>query len=120
VILDIPLLFESKFSLRLLSYKIVVYCDETQQLDRLLKRNRELSIEDARNRINSQMKIDEKLKRADFIIDNSKSIENTENQVVALNEKLNKSKEYLKIRFILLSFAFLLTSGLIYALNKIF
>lgn len=114
------MLFESKFSLKLFSYKIVVYCNETQQIDRLLKRNQGLSIEDAKNRINSQIKVDEKLKKADFVIDNSKSVEITEIQVLALNEKLNKSRKYLKIRFILLSFAFLLSSGLIYALNKIF
>ena len=59
---------------------IVVYADEKCQLERLLKRdgiNRDI----AEKMIASQMHYEEKVKFADFIIDNSGSLESLENEV---------------------------------------
>ena len=59
---------------------IVVYVPEKIQIERLIKRDG-ISYEEAVHRIKSQMPIEEKIKYADFIIDNSKSLDYTEQQV---------------------------------------
>jgi len=86
IIFDIPLLFESKLE-HLVEKIIVVYCPEEKQLERLMKRNGFSEIE-AMNRIKSQISIEEKKKKGDFVIDNSGSIEETEKQVDAIYSRL--------------------------------
>ena len=56
---------------------ITVYVPEAVQLDRLMKRDG-LSEQSARVRIQSQMSIEEKRRRADIIIDNSGSLKATQ------------------------------------------
>lgn len=77
---NIPLLYEKKLEL---NYDIVglVYCTEEQQAERLRERHPELSQEQAFNRINAQISIEKKIKLTDFLIDNSKDIGNTFEQV---------------------------------------
>lgn len=79
VIWDVPLLIEQKLT-NYVEKIIVVYVPEKVQLERLMKRN-QLSEEEARRRIDAQLSIEEKKKWADYLIDNSGSIENTERQV---------------------------------------
>lgn len=86
VVLDIPLLFESKLTY-LVDQVIVVHVNELVQLERLQKRNN-LSKEDALARIKSQLSLTEKAKMADFIIDNNGSIDETKEQVIKLVSKL--------------------------------
>ena len=72
MVLDAPLLFESKL-LEYFCYPIiVVYCGNKhqEQLRRLMERN-QLSEEDAMRKISSQMPITVKVRRADIAIDNS-------------------------------------------------
>jgi dephospho-CoA kinase len=91
---------------KLVSYKIVVYCDdENEQMRRLLKRNPNLTDRDARQRLNAQMSTSERLKRADYIIDNSKDIENTRKQIDNLHRILVKTRKHWKIRFVVLLMA---------------
>jgi len=86
--------------LNFLSYKVVVYCgDEDAQLERLRKRNPQMTLEDAKNRINSQMKNSERIKLADFCIDNSQDLEHTKSQCENLNKIFSNSKRYIYIRF---------------------
>jgi dephospho-CoA kinase len=68
---------------------IVCWCRPEQQVERLLER--ELSREQALARIAAQMPIDQKRKLANDVIDCSKSITDTEQQVAALLEKLKQS-----------------------------
>jgi dephospho-CoA kinase len=75
VVLDVPLLYEVGMD-KDLDKVIVVYVPEEVQLDRLMKRD-ELSEQSARVRIQSQMPIEEKRRRADIVIDNSGSLETT-------------------------------------------
>lgn len=82
VFLDIPLLYESKLT-HMTDKVIVVYVDEKTQLERLMKRN-ELSEEEAKARINSQMSIEEKRKLADAVIDNRGSLEETKQQLISI------------------------------------
>lgn len=97
VILDLPLLYESGAALFLMKEVIVVYCDQTTQLKRLMERNN-FTQSDAEQRVNAQMSLDEKCKRASYVIDNSSNRETTEEQVKRLYEKFNRSYSYLPLR----------------------
>ncbi|KFZ41704.1 dephospho-CoA kinase [Anoxybacillus flavithermus] len=81
VVLDIPLLFESKLE-HLVDRILVVYVDEQTQLHRLCERNG-FSVEEARARMKAQMPLEEKRKKADAVIDNNGTIEETERQLHA-------------------------------------
>lgn len=69
IVLDIPLLFESKLT-HLVDKTIVVYTDVVIQIERLMKRNN-FSSEEAMERIQSQMSINDKTELADVVIDNN-------------------------------------------------
>ena len=94
-------------AVKFLTHIIVVDCkSESEQISRFLKRNSDLKREDALLRIKSQMANDERLKRADFVIDNSGNFESTKRQVLELYKKYNASKLFLRLRIgILISIA---------------
>lgn len=73
VVLVIPLLFEARMT-DLVNEVWVVYCPADKQVERLMQRDR-LNLKQIYARINSQMPIDEKIKRADVILDNSSTPE---------------------------------------------
>jgi len=79
VIIEAALIVEKGGLTDLIESLIVVTSDEESQIERLTKRNG-LSREEALSRINSQMPISEKALHADYIIDNSGTIDKTENQ----------------------------------------
>ncbi|MEC1770612.1 dephospho-CoA kinase [Schinkia azotoformans] len=82
IVLDIPLLFESKQT-HLVEKVILVYVDRDVQVKRLMQRNG-LSVEEAEARINSQMPLTEKIPLADAVINNNGSIEETKEQLLAI------------------------------------
>jgi dephospho-CoA kinase len=82
VVLDIPLLFESKLT-GLIEKIILVYVDEQTQLERLMKRNG-FSEEEASARIKSQMPLKDKVSLADAVINNSGSIEQSRQQLLGI------------------------------------
>ncbi|GGM26738.1 dephospho-CoA kinase [Paraliobacillus quinghaiensis] len=86
IILDIPLLFESNLA-DLVYRVVVVYVDPDTQLKRLVDRDN-LSKEDAQNRIQAQMPIDDKKDLADRVIDNTGSIEYTKKQCKEIIKQL--------------------------------
>ena len=89
LVLVIPLLFEAQMT-NLVTEIWVVYCSESQQLQRLIQRNH-LTTEQAQARINSQLSIEEKVSRADIVLDNTSTLETLLKQVdVAL--KIGSSK----------------------------
>lgn len=79
VVLDIPLLFEADYD-KVVDQTMVVFVTEEVQLERLMKRNG-YSREEAMNRIRSQMPLSEKAKKADIVIDNNGTIEETKQQI---------------------------------------
>ncbi|AIS59969.1 Dephospho-CoA kinase [Listeria ivanovii subsp. londoniensis] len=85
VFFDIPLLFESHLE-SLVDQIVVVWVTRETELKRLMERNN-LTKEAALARMNSQMGIDEKAKKADFVINNNESLEKTEKQVVAFIDR---------------------------------
>ncbi|MCL4125666.1 UNVERIFIED_CONTAM: hypothetical protein GTU68_026820 [Idotea baltica] len=91
VLLDLPLLFETKSVLPYLHKTIVVSCDHETQLDRLMKRN-SYSEKEAKRRIEAQMNLEEKTSLADFVIENSGSILSTRNQTEGIIKVLKSSR----------------------------
>jgi dephospho-CoA kinase len=72
VVLVIPLLFEAGMS-DLVTEIWVVYCPKTQQLDRLMARDR-LSLDQAHARLVSQWPIEEKCDRAQIVLKNDATL----------------------------------------------
>lgn len=82
LIADIPLLYENKRT-KSVEKVIVVWVDPQTQLRRIRQRNG-LSDEAARQRIAAQMPLAKKRARADHLIDNTGSLEDTRRQVEAI------------------------------------
>lgn len=79
IVVDIPLLIEANM-MHLVDEIWLVVVDEQTQINRLMNRN-DLSKEEALNRINSQMKLREKVKYANKVIDNNGDLHSLEKQV---------------------------------------
>ena len=84
-----PLLFESGFD-RLMDYNIVVTADTEQVLERGELRDN-ISREEIQERLKNQISLNEKIERADYVIDNSGALENTRRQVVEIWNTLKNS-----------------------------
>lgn len=82
VFFDVPLLIEINMH-KQVDKVVVVYTDEETQLQRLMERDR-LSKEEALKRMKAQMPIDEKVKYADYIIENDGTIAELEMKVKRL------------------------------------
>jgi dephospho-CoA kinase len=82
LIVDIPLLYENN-RISLVERVVVVWVDPQTQLRRIRQRDG-LSDEAARQRIAAQMPLEAKRARADHVIDNSGSREDTRRQVEAI------------------------------------
>jgi dephospho-CoA kinase len=68
---------------------VVVYCPRAAQVERLMARDG-LSKEDAARRVDAQLSIEDKKPYADYVIDTSGSLEETERQVQGVWEKLRR------------------------------
>jgi len=79
LIIDAALIYEAKID-RFMDKIIVVYIDKDEQIKRLIKRNN-LSKDEALQRVRSQISMEEKAKIADYVIDNSNSLDKTKKQV---------------------------------------
>jgi dephospho-CoA kinase len=82
LILDIPLLLENGRTGDV-EKVIVVWVDRVTQLQRLMERDR-LTAKQANQRIAAQMSLDEKRRRADYVIDNTGTREHTRQQVASI------------------------------------
>lgn len=78
VVVDVPLLYESGFD-ELVDDVIVVYTSKELQVERLMDRE-QITDEYALMKIDAQMSLEEKVKRARYVIDNSSSILDTKKQ----------------------------------------
>ncbi|MEC1374006.1 dephospho-CoA kinase [Heyndrickxia oleronia] len=79
VIMDIPLLFESNLGY-MVDQTILVYVEQSIQLQRLMDRNQFTEAE-AMARIQSQMPLEEKIEKSDAVINNNGTIDETEQQL---------------------------------------
>ena len=83
---DIPLLFETGRENQFQAV-VVVACPRDLQLQRLMERNK-LSKEDAERRLNAQLPIDQKVKKATHVIRTEGSFDETDQQIAELIKKL--------------------------------
>ena len=86
LIIDAALIYEAKID-RFMDKIIVVYIDKDEQIKRLIKRNN-LSKDEALQRVRSQIPMEEKAKIADYVIDNSNSLNKTKEQVEKIWQEL--------------------------------
>lgn len=86
VFVDVPLLYESGFD-QMMDDVIVVYVPKDVQLERLMKRDH---IEEtyAHQKINAQEDLETKAKKADYVIDNSYSVDYTSKQLHQVLEEI--------------------------------
>ena len=93
VVLDIPLLFEGAktgtgaASVLHFDATVAVWATEELQIERQIERNG-YDREEARRRVKAQLPLDEKREMADYTIDNTGTLEDTERQVRELVENL--------------------------------
>lgn len=78
ILVDAALIFEAGIGGKF-EKVIVTWCRPEQQLERLM--NKGLTREDAERRVAAQIPVEEKRRRADFVIDSSGPLDNTRAQV---------------------------------------
>jgi dephospho-CoA kinase len=81
VVVDIPLLFESRRA-DMFEGTLLVYAPRDVQLQRLMSRDG-ITREEAEQRLEAQLPIDEKRARASWVIDNGGDVADTEQQLTA-------------------------------------
>ena len=79
-IYDVPLLYERGME-TMLAGVLVVWVPEAIQLERLMSRDK-IELDDAKKRLASQLSLDDKKSKADWVIDNSGSRDDTQKQVM--------------------------------------
>lgn len=87
VVMDIPLLFESKLQ-SFVDKIIVVYVTPAIQKERLMNRNK-FTEKEAQERIDTQLSMDFKASKADAVIDNNGTIKETEKQLESILTEWN-------------------------------
>ncbi len=90
MVAEIPLLFETK-SEKLFDKVITVYTPDEIAAARL--KGRGMTIDEIDARLKSQLPVKEKVEKADFVIDNSGSLEETKEQVRSILESLKRLRE---------------------------
>lgn len=88
IIVDAAVLLESGMD-EIVDEVWLVYVDPDTQLKRLMERDN-IGRSQAEARIKSQMSVEDKIKRSSRVIDNSKGLENTKDQVIKLWSDINK------------------------------
>ena len=89
---DVPLLFEAHLEKRFDSI-VFIQVDKAVQIERLKKRNPEMSEDDILNRINSQMSQEEKISKSDIVISNNSSLQEFKAEILILIKKLINQKK---------------------------
>lgn len=88
--IDIPLLFEAKFE-DVVDLIVLVYVTKDVQIHRLMERDR-ITKKFALQKIHAQLALEDKKKKADYIIDNNKSVEETKKNIQELLDKISKGR----------------------------
>ncbi len=83
VVLSVPLLFENNME-HLVDKVVVVVVNEAERMRRLTEQQDGLTPDEIQRRLQAQMPQEEKRKRANFVIDNSGSLEEAQAQVKQL------------------------------------
>lgn len=86
VILDAPLLFEENFDKKM-DITITVYVEKDTQLKRLMKRDN-LTEKEALTRVESQMDMREKVRKSDYVVNNSGELIDTLAELTLVLKKI--------------------------------
>lgn len=86
IVADVPLIYETN-QMHLYEAIVVVYVPRDIQIERLAVRN-DITQDVAASRVDIQMDIEHKKALADYVIDNSGSLEQTEKQVIEFIQRL--------------------------------
>lgn len=89
--IDIPLLFEAKFE-DAVDLIVLVYVTKDVQLSRLMARDK-ITKKFALQKIHAQLSLEEKKKKADYIIDNNETVEDTKKNIQGLLDKISKGRK---------------------------
>jgi dephospho-CoA kinase len=87
VVVEAPLLFEAGMD-EWFDYIVVVACPREVQVKRLMQRD-DIDEFEANRRIDAQMPLKEKIARADFIVENGYSLEESKQQTLTILEKIS-------------------------------
>lgn len=118
VVLELPLLFEVNSNLINYIHKIIcVTTEDDIQIARLMDRN-SLSLTESKKRIQAQMPLEEKCKMSHFVIENSGSQKDMEEQALKIINMLLESNHHWKLRSILMASAFSILAGIAWILNR--
>jgi len=88
-VVEVPLLFETRFDRRM-DKTVVVACSAAEQVKRAVGKHG-LDAEEVRRRINRQMPLDKKKRKADFVIENNRGLKELRRNVNALWDSLNRT-----------------------------
>lgn len=91
VLIDVPLLFETNWRGRYAAV-VLVYAPAASQVERLMARDK-VSRQGALTALTAQMDIEEKRRLAQFVVDNSGGMEETQTQVEAVWSQLSAMAE---------------------------
>lgn len=86
-VLDVPLLYEARLD-KFCGMTVTVISDQHQQVDRILIRNPGMTEADALNRIKAQMTSEERIERADYVLENTQDLPHLLEQVDAFVRKV--------------------------------
>ena len=89
--INVPLLFETGFD-KIMDQNIVVFSERSQAIERGMLRDN-ISENEIEARLKYQIPLNEKKQLADYVIDNSGSLENTQRQVVKIWNILMRNRE---------------------------
>ncbi len=90
ILLVVPLLYESDFYVRMIACSIAIDVDEQDQVSRIIK-SRNVDSATATTIISAQIQRSERLRRAQFVIDNRGSVADLAQQVSTLHQLLVSS-----------------------------
>lgn len=85
----IPLLFEVKSPPEEIKKIVVIAADKKLALERIVKRDK-ITLEEAEKRYDNQLPIEEKVKKANYVIWNNGEINQLKEEIVKLYEKIKK------------------------------
>lgn len=91
VIVDMPLLFEVGYDIKV-DKTILIYTTSRNQLSRLMKRDN-LSKEDAKKRINSQINLKDKRSLSTYVINNTRTIDKLHDKLNLMYEVMNNERK---------------------------
>lgn len=91
IFIDIPLLYEAKFE-DVVDLILVVYVDYQTQIERLMKRD-QIDKKYAMKKIASQLSLEIKKKRADFVIHNTQTEAETRKELLEMLVQLTKGRK---------------------------